>query len=204
MGFPRIRPWSRRSRALLAVAFATAAYGTATAHATAKPRQTYELRVGIDNGRTAVRIGDRLTYVTKVSNTGTADSPELLLSQTIAPGLKVISSTPKGELSRGRVLWNRALPAGRTDRFSVTVEVGPLSGVKRLAAVACASTKADKRPIICASHLDLLRTAETDAADQSGGWASGRILWFVAGAAGGLVILLSLLTHRCRRSPAGR
>ena len=180
---------------LVVVAFAAVSYGAP------KLGNTYALRVGIDDGRTAVRAGDRITYVTKISNTGPVATPALLLSQTLPPGLTLVSSSPPGVLSHGRVLWNETLPAGRTDRFEVTADVGILSGVTRLAAVACASTKADRRPILCASHIDRLRTDE--AQGGTGGPIPDRILWYGAGAVGGLLILLGLMIQR-RRAQAGR
>jgi len=183
------------------VAFAVAPYGIATAHATAKPKQTYALRIGIDNGRTRVRTGDRLTYVTKLSNTGAAETPDLLLSQTLVPGVKLISSTPKGTLSGDRITWNRVLPTGKTDQFSVTVEVGRLTGpAQRLAAVVCASTKAGIRPIVCASHLDLLGDSATDRT-RSGALRSGWVIWCaIAGA--GVFLAASVMLFRRRRTPA--
>jgi uncharacterized repeat protein (TIGR01451 family) len=192
-------------RAALAVVFAAAPYGTAPAHAGTKPKQTYALRIGIDNGRTSVRPGDRLTYVTKVSNTGAAKTPDLLLSQTLVPGLKLISSAPKGVLSADRITWNRALPTGGTGQFSVTVEVGRLArGQQRLAAVACASTKTDKRPIVCASHLDLLRTTATKGSQSGiGGLLSGRVLWCMIAGTGALLGAGVMLLRRRRKSLTG-
>jgi uncharacterized repeat protein (TIGR01451 family) len=192
-------------RAALAVVFAVAPYGTTPARAGTKPKQTYALRIGIDNGRTSVRAGDRLTYVTQVSNTGAARTPDLLLTQTLVPGLKLISSAPKGVLSGDRITWNRALPTGGTGRFSVTVEVGRLVGrPQRLAAVACASAKTDRRPIVCASHLDVLRTTATGGSESGiAGLLSGRVLWCALAGTGALLGAGVILFRRRRKSPAG-
>jgi uncharacterized repeat protein (TIGR01451 family) len=197
-----VRPRERFFRVALAVALASAPCGAATAHAAAKPKQSFALRIGIDNGRTSVRTGDRLTYVTKVSNTGATSTPDLLLTQTLVPGLKLISSAPKGTLSGGRIMWNRVLPTGKTDQFSVTVEVGRLTGrPQRLAAVACASAKADKRPIVCASHLDLLRTTVTGrSGNRIPGLVPGWILWCAIAGAGALLAASLLLFHRRRKT----
>ena len=197
-----VRPGERFCRLTLAVVLATAPYVPATAHAAAKPKQSFALRIGIDNGRTSVRVGDRLTYVTKVSNTGAASTPDLLLTQTLVPGLKLISSAPKGTLSGDRVMWSRVLPTGRTDQFSVTVEVGRLTGrPQRLAAVACASAKADKRPIVCASHLDLLRTTVTERpGSRIAGLVPGWILWCAIAGAGALLAASLVLFHRRRKT----
>jgi uncharacterized repeat protein (TIGR01451 family) len=207
MIFQRIHANSARNwffRAAPAVAFVAASYGPATVHAAAKPKQTYALRIGIDNGRTSVRAGDRLTYVTKVSNTGATKTPDLLLTQTLVPGLKLISSAPKGALSGDRITWNRALPTGKTGQFSVTVEVGKLTGrPQRLAAVACASTKTDKRPIVCASHLDLLRTSANEG-PKSPGLVSGWVLWSATAGAAVLLAATGMLFRRRRRTRTDR
>jgi uncharacterized repeat protein (TIGR01451 family) len=194
----RIRP--RFFPAVLAVAYTAA--GSATAGAVADPKQTYALRIGIDNGRKSVREGDRLTYITKVSNTGSAKTPALLLTQTLVPGLKLISSTPKGVLSGDRITWTRVLPTGKTDQFGVTVEVGRLVGrPQRLAAVACASAKADKRPIVCASHLDLLRTAATErSGSRIVGVVPDWVLWCAVGGAGALLAASVVLFRRRRKA----
>jgi len=200
MDFGRVDVTGRRrriSRTVLAVAFAVAPCGHATADAGTKPKGPPALRIGIDDGHTSVRTGDRLTYVTKVTNTGTTKTPALRLTQTLVPGLKLISSAPKGVLSGDRITWNRALPAGDTGRFSVTVEVGRLAGPpQRLAAVACASARTDKRPIVCASHLDLLRDTATRGAGSS---VSGRVLWSTTAGAGVLLTACAVLFRRRRR-----
>ncbi|WP_185792689.1 DUF11 domain-containing protein [Actinoallomurus bryophytorum] len=185
---------------MLAVAFTAA--GSATAGAVAKPKQTYALRIGIDDGRKSVRAGDRLTYVTKVSNTGAVRTPDLLLTQTLVPGLELISSTPKGARSGDRITWTRALPTGETDQFSVTVEVGRLTGrPQRLAAVACASAKADRRPIVCASHLDLLRTTATESSgSRVAGVVPDWVVWCAVAGAGALLAASVMLFRRRRKA----
>jgi uncharacterized repeat protein (TIGR01451 family) len=204
------RPRGRRLRAAMAVALAASPFGTVTVPAAgahpSKPKQSFALRIGIDNGRTDVRPGDRLTYITKISNTGTAKSPDLLLTQTLVPGLKLISSTPKGTASGGQVSWKKTLPAGRTEQFGVTVEVGRLSEqLQRLAAVVCASTRTGKRPIVCASHSDAVRTAAPGGArGRLIGTVLSRGLWFAIAGAGALVVASLVLLARRRRQPSGR
>ncbi len=202
MDFRRIHVTGRHRRfyrAVLAVAFVVVPYGHATADTATKPKRPPALRIGIDNGHTSVRTGDRLTYVTKVTNTGTTKTPELLLTQTLVPGLKLISSAPKGALTGDRITWNRALPTGRTDRFSVTVEVGRLAArTQRLAAVACASAKTGERPIVCASHLDLLRKTAAEGSKNSGlipGW----VRWSTIAGAGAILAAGAVLFLRRRR-----
>lgn len=153
----------RRSRrgAVAAVVLAAVPYGSVAARATPSPlpapKRTYALNISIEDGHSSVRQGDRLTYVTTVTNSGAVASPPLELSQTVVPGLTLVSSTPKATLTGGRIVWGRTLAAGRSARFTAVVTVGRLPDeLRRLAAVICASTKSGKRPIVCASDLDLL------------------------------------------------
>jgi uncharacterized repeat protein (TIGR01451 family) len=196
--------WIRGLPAVVAAALVVAPSAPATAHAagnrTAKPKRSFALRIGIDDGHTTARVGDRLTYIVKVTNTGTAASPGLLLTQTLVPGLKVISSTPKAAISEGRIMWDRALPAGRTDQLRVTVEVGRLSTeLRRLAAVACASAKTDKRPIVCASHMDLLPAATAASPKRRTVGPILRLGLWIAGAGALVAVLLMLALLRRRR-----
>lgn len=207
-----LRPGGRHVPAVVAVSLllpwgAVAAPGSvpdAAAHPP-RPKQSFALRIGIDNGHTAVRQGDRLTYVTKISNTGQKETPDLLLSQTLVPGLELISSTPKGKVSGGRITWKSALPTGKTDQFSVTVEVGRLSGqLQRLAAVACAATLTGKRPIVCAAHSDRLQPpVKPGFTDRLTALVSGPLFWSGITGAGSLIVAALVLMRR-RRLRLGR
>ncbi|MFC4589265.1 DUF11 domain-containing protein [Sphaerisporangium corydalis] len=199
---------ARRLGAAAVVSLVVMPSGTVAAWAAvpspAATERAYALRIGIDDGHSSVRQGDRLTYTTKVSNTGSAGSPPLVLTQTLTPGLKLLSSTPKGKVFPDRIAWNRTLAAGKTDQFSVTVEVGRLPAkLERLAAVACASARSDKRPIVCASHLDRLPGSSPETLQGPiPGLVSGRGLWFaVAGAAAVLTASLGLAVRRRRTRP---
>jgi uncharacterized repeat protein (TIGR01451 family) len=189
------------SLAALPLGAPVAAHASAT-H-TLKPKQTFALRIGIDDGHSVVRPGDRLTYITSISNTGQQKTPDLLLSQTLVPGLKLVSSTPKGTVSGGRITWKSALPSGKTDRFSVTVQVGRMSGqLQRLAAVACASTRTGKRPIVCAAHSDRLQTPVTmGVKDRLTALAFSRVLWCGIAGAGTLLVAALVLVRRRRLRP---
>jgi uncharacterized repeat protein (TIGR01451 family) len=206
----------RRVRTALAIALAAtpfwvgpaAAAGTSqpepTSKPTSEPKQSFALRIRIDDGRTHVRTGDRLTYTIKVGNTGAEQTPELLLTQSLLPGIKLISSRPKGVLSRGQVVWNKVLPPGKTAQLSVTVEVGRLPvRQQRLAAIACASNKANGRPIVCASHLDLVAgTQARGSTSRLTGFAhAGLGFWCGIGGAGLLVAGSASILYRRRRSP---
>ncbi|MDX6429970.1 MAG: hypothetical protein QOE54_2336 [Streptosporangiaceae bacterium] len=195
----RSRPRDRHVRTAVALTLATLPLGAVTAHAhPLKPKQSFALRIGIDDGHSTVRPGDRLTYITNVSNTGQEKTPDLLLTQTLVPGLKLVSSTPKGTVSEGRITWKSALPTGKTDLFSVTVQVGRLPGrLQRLAAVACASTKAGKRPIVCATHSDRLQAPATAGfKDQLTALAFNRFFWSSTAGAGALLVAALVLVRR--------
>ncbi|WP_181871430.1 DUF11 domain-containing protein [Sphaerisporangium album] len=198
------RPPAVHLRWMMAAALAALPLGsTAAAHAAAPhpagPDKSYALRIGIENGHSSVRPGEHLTYTIEVSNTGVKDSPDLLLTQMLAPGVKVLSSTPQGTVSVGRIAWKRAVPAGKTERLSVAVEIGSFPAqLQRLAAVVCASVKKEKRPIVCATDLDRLPAAapQTPQPHATGG------RWYALAAA--LAVLLAFLGPRARRALRSR
>lgn len=192
----RFHPGALRFRVAVAVPLAGMILGAATTPASGRSAEpspgtspAFALRIGVDNGRSSVREGDRLTYTIKISNTGGAATPGLLLTQTLVPGLELVSSTPKGKVSKDRIVWRRALPAGGTRKLTVTFLVKKLSAqMRRLAAVACASDVSGKRPIVCATDSDALPAlASAEADQQNPGHGLGRWPWY---AAGGLVALL--------------
>ncbi|MFC7382427.1 hypothetical protein [Sphaerisporangium rhizosphaerae] len=192
-----VRGRTAGARIGVAVALALLPPGTAAAYAAtphpAKPKKDYALRIGIDNGLAGVGPGDRVTYTIKVTNTGNADTPPLLLTQTLIPGVRLVSSAPKGKVTGGRVTWSGKVPAGGTGRYSATVQVGALpAGTQRLAAVACATTKGSRRPIVCAADSDRL-----PAPAAGGRPGSSTALWYGAGGAvAALTALMGVLLRR--------
>ena len=101
--------------AMLAVALVSAPGGAA--HAAGKPRRPVALRIGISDGRTRVRAGDRLTYVTEVSNTGNTRTPDLLLTQTLTPGLELVLVEPSREVLRRAGDVDQGTAHGREGTF---------------------------------------------------------------------------------------
>ncbi|MEV7908502.1 hypothetical protein AB0P04_43625, partial [Streptomyces anulatus] len=128
------------------------------------------LSISIDNGKTATREGDRLTYTVVVHNTGTTDAGELHLTQSLPEGLRLVSADGHGSAKEGQVVWTVDLPAGKDATLHTTAQVGATpADLLRLATVACASTEAEGRPIVCATHSDQLPAgaAAAEAARQA-------------------------------------
>ncbi|MGV9775709.1 hypothetical protein [Streptosporangium sp. NPDC003464] len=171
------------------------------------------LSISVDNGRTSARQGDRLSYTVTVRNTGTTDADDLRLTQSLPAGLKLLSADRHGEAEPGRVVWTVDLKAGKDTAFHTTAEVQATpDDLLRLATVACASTEAADRPIVCATHSDELPAGAAAAAAAAHGAAVPAALrpWYLLAAAGTLILvafglrtgLLARLRDRCRRSPS--
>jgi uncharacterized repeat protein (TIGR01451 family) len=177
----------------------------AAAHASGphppKPKRSYALHISIDDGHSSVRQGDRLTYTTKISNSGAAATPALRITQTLTPDVTFVSATPKGEASADRIQWSGSLSAGKTVQYTVTVQVGRLAPqLQRLAAVACASSMADDRPIVCATHLDRLPVPEAIQSSSPGVGARWLMVSAIVAAllALGVLVRRRVLRHRAR------
>ncbi|MER5419195.1 hypothetical protein [Streptosporangium roseum] len=181
----------------------------------AEPAPT--LSIGVDNGRTSAKEGDRLSYTVTVRNIGTTDASDLRLTQSLPTGLKLVSADRDGKAKAGHVTWTVDLKAGRNATFHTTAEVQATpDDLLRLATVACASAEADDKPIVCATHSDQLPAgaaaagaAAADAARPVATPAPARP-WYVLAGAGLLVLMvfglwtgrLTKLGDRPRRSPS--
>ena len=113
------------------------------------------LSISVDNGRTAAQEGDQLTYTVTVHNIGTAGARNLHPTKSLPPGLKFVSADGHGAVRHGQIVWSADVGAGKDVTFHTTAKVQdtpdhPL----RLATVACASTGAEAKPIVCATHSD--------------------------------------------------
>jgi uncharacterized repeat protein (TIGR01451 family) len=186
---------------LAGAAVATALAAVPAAHAAEPgpdaPERPYALNIAIGNGHQAVKRGDRLTYTIDVGNSGEGGTPSLLLSQTLPPGLAFVSATPEGQVSGDRITWRRKLPAGGSGRYRVVARVDQVPApARRLAVVACATIKADRRPLVCATDSDILPAAAPHEDHEAS--ASGQSLWYV-GAALALLLMASLGLHLRRR-----
>ncbi|MGC5013809.1 hypothetical protein ACLQ2R_23855 [Streptosporangium sp. DT93] len=150
------------------------------------------LGIGIDNGRTSVEEGDRLTYVITVRNTGTSRVRGLDLTQSLPPGLRFVSADGHGTATRERVRWSADVPPGKAVTFRTVAEVGTTpEDLLRLASIACASTEGGDKPIVCATHSDQLPAgaAAAEAAHATAHPVTSR-LWYVAAGAGLLALVL--------------
>ncbi len=160
----------------------------------AKPKA--QLTIAVEGGSDSIKQGQRLTYTTTVVNTGAGDARSLDISQTIDPGLTLVSSSPSGKAADGRVHWTHPLKAGETVTFSVTMDVKKLTpGLKRLAVVSCAAREGEARPLVCATDSAPVAAPAPVAMKTQ---ASSAALTWGAGAA--LLVVLLVLVWRRRMS----
>jgi uncharacterized repeat protein (TIGR01451 family) len=167
------------------------------------------LRISIGDGRTTAQAGDRLTYTVLVQNSGARRTPPLKITQTLPPGLRLVSASRHGVARAGSVTWHADLPAGGKDTFSLQAQVTRSAARQsRLAAVACAALAGSRTPIVCAAHLDRLpgapaaapgRRAATPAARTLPSYAVG----VLAVLAAGVLAIVAGLRLRVRRRRAG-
>jgi uncharacterized repeat protein (TIGR01451 family) len=191
--------WRDRAAGLALAVALVALLGGAPAQAA---RSAPQLSIAIDNGQSAVRAGDTVTYAIVVTNVGTKAVKGLWLSQSLPTGLRFMSSDSEGVTERGVVSWrvDLAASANATVHSTMRVTVTP-TDLLRLASVACASSTRIGRPIVCASHSDQLPAgaAAVEAESGSGSQSSGvSVWWYAVGAA--LVVVVGLVVLRRRRS----
>ncbi|GAA3200055.1 hypothetical protein [Actinocorallia longicatena] len=193
MTAPAAAPRSRRAASLSIVAAALACSATWPAPADAaragKPAPP-SLSISVDSGRKTLGRGDRVTYRTELKNLGARGTAPLQITQTLAPGMKLLSTSPKGSAANGRIRWTRPLPGGAAAVFETTVEIGDVPArYTRLAAVACAAEPAG-RPIVCSTRADrVLRAASGGRSGPSWYLIAGTVVLAVA-VAGGLAALV--------------
>ncbi|MGC4746827.1 hypothetical protein ACLQ28_14350 [Micromonospora sp. DT201] len=159
------------------------------------------LSITVDDGRTEVAAGDELTYRLTVRNLGTAQVSDIKVSQSLPAGLTFVSADRGGKARDGAVTWATDLKVGQESTFTTVARVGETpKDLLRLATVACATAKGGTKPLVCATHSDLLPAgAVAPAAEDTGiSW-----LWS-AGAAVALLIVglgafVQLRRYRRRR-----
>jgi uncharacterized repeat protein (TIGR01451 family) len=208
-----------RAAAVLAVGLIAMPAAMAASHPTAThpkppptalaPRasRTPGLTISISDGRVAARAGDRLTYTVSVRNSGTVAVRRLQVTQTLSPGLELLSASDHGAAAGGDVSWTASLPVGGTRTFvAVTRLTRTPATLLRLAAIACVTLPGSSRPLVCAAHLDRLPALAAASTSRSG-HSIGNVATYIA--AGLAVLALGLLTAivarrrgRLRRQPA--
>jgi uncharacterized repeat protein (TIGR01451 family) len=131
-----------------------------SAASAARTARSPELVVTVSDGHVAARAGETLAYLVTVRDTGRAAAPRLTITQTMSPGLRVLSASDHGAVASGRVSWSAGLPAGGSREFRVGAEVTRTPAAQlRLGAVACVTLPGSSRPVVCAAHLDRLPAA---------------------------------------------
>lgn len=162
------------------------------------------LSIAVDDGRTSVAEGEQLTYKIKIRNLGTAEAKRLRITQSLPAGLTLVSADSGGSGDAASVAWLVDLPAGQESTLTTVATVGKTpDDLLRLATVACAATDAGAKPLVCATHSDLLPAgaAATSKTDQP----ANRTLWYVLGAVALTLGLAALvLTRRRLRRLASR
>ncbi len=167
-----------------------------------------QLTISISDGRKSVQAGERLTYTVLVSNGGGREQ-HLKITQTLPPGLRLVSANRSGLASRNLVTWRSGVPARGTQTFRLTAQViRTPARVTQLASIACAAA-GSVRPLVCAAAMNRIPASAAAVATRrgrpSGGGSSGwaAVGWvFLAVLAVGLVLLAGLRA-RSRRGLRG-
>jgi uncharacterized repeat protein (TIGR01451 family) len=163
-----------------------------------------QLGIAITDGRTSAAEGDQLTYTTKIRNLGTSAVKGLKISESMPVGLRFVSADHGGAAGDGQVAWVADLAAGEELTLTAVARVGRTPQTQlRLATVACATAKGGTRPLVCATHSDLLPAGAAAAGiDQP---TSHRV-WYGIGAltAVGIALAAFVLLRRRRRSHPAR
>jgi uncharacterized repeat protein (TIGR01451 family) len=135
---------------------------------------TLQLSIGVTDSRQRVQSGDLVTYAVEVHNIGKRNAPRLNIVQTLPAGLTFISASRHPARRADQLTWRLSLPAGHTSKFRVQGKVGKTPAqLLRLATIACATTGASTRPIVCAAHSDELPAGAVAAAQASQDASSG-------------------------------
>jgi uncharacterized repeat protein (TIGR01451 family) len=163
------------------------------------------LSISVTDGHVTATTGERLTYTVSVRDTGTAAARHLKITQTLSPGLQLVSATGNGAATARQVTWHATVAAGATGTFRVTARVAKAPArVTRLAAIACAALPGNSQPVVCAAHLDRLPAAAPSAASSGGpgGNLPGYAAVGLAALAAGLLTVTAARRTRRRRRPA--
>ena len=175
-----------------------------TAPAAPTPRGP-ALSISVTDGHVTAAAGERLTYTASVRDTGTSLARNLKITQTLSPGLQLLSASGNGTATARQVTWHATVPAGATRTFRVTARVTQTPARQaRLAAIACAALPGASRPIVCAAHLDRLPPAAESGAGTGapGGYLPAYAAAGLAALAAVLLTVTAARRIRRRRRPA--
>ncbi|MEV4628319.1 hypothetical protein AB0J90_18810 [Micromonospora sp. NPDC049523] len=158
------------------------------------------LSIAIDNGRTSAAAGDELTYKITIRNLGTTEAKGIEISQSLPTGLTFTSADNGGTAHAGRVVWPTDLKTGQEATFTTVARVGQTPDeLLRLATVACAATDGAEKPLVCATHSDLLPAGAAAIRTTEGKAIAPWIRYGAAAAALAVLALVATVVVRRRR-----
>ncbi|WP_326556719.1 hypothetical protein [Micromonospora sp. NBC_01796] len=164
------------------------------------------LSIAIDNGRTSAAAGDELTYKITIRNLGTTEAKGLEISQSLPAGLTFAAADNGGTADADRVVWPTDLKTGQEATFTTVARLGQTPDeLLRLATVACATADGAEKPLVCATHSDLLPAGAVATRTEE----KAVTPWMRYGAAAAALAVLALVTtvllrRRRRRLLAAR
>jgi len=179
--------------------------------ATAAPaKDPLQLSIAVDDGQTTAVAGDKLAYRLTVTNLGTEPVEDLLVTQTVPAGSKLIAKDSKATESKGIVTWKVDIKP--TEKATLEMSLAVLSTpdeVLRLATVACVKVSKKSPPIVCASDSNQLPAGaaaqQAESTTMAGGFLATPHLGLYIG---GLAVILAalaaavLVVRSSRQQPA--
>lgn len=201
---------SRLARAALASLAAVAAVLCWSTPVAAAPKPAPspagpQLSIAVDNGLDTAASGDELSYVITLTNVGTEDLSDLLVTQSLPPGTSLVRADAEGDEKTGLVQWEVDLRATKKVTFKTSLKLADTPAeVLRLASVACAKVSVKAPPVVCAADSDMLPAGEAAAeaaatAQTTKTGAPSRTVWYVSAGAVLAAGLATLLVLRLRR-----
>ncbi|MEU6152062.1 DUF11 domain-containing protein [Actinosynnema sp. NPDC047251] len=152
---------------------------------------TEGLSISIDNAHDQVHGGDELAYKITVRNTGSSDVEGLRVTQSVPPGVRVVTADQDGRTSETSVQWTASIPAGEdvtlTDK--VVFDAAP-DGTARLASSVCAYRTGETRPVVCSTDSDQLAATPPALAKSPMPWWPLVVAVVVLALAAGVFVVL--------------
>ena len=190
--------------AVLAVALSL---GSGTSSAAPKTTDPPQLSIAVDDGKPDAKAGDKLSYVVTLTNVGTKDVKDLVVTQSVPAGVTLSSADADGKRRGAAVEWTVDLEATKKATFKTTMKlVDTPDELLRLATVACAKVSAKSAPVVCASDSNLLPAGAAAQTPQQTPTPMTERSWWLIGAAVAAALLVAglvLLIARRRGAKAG-